>query len=145
MCDQRDITTHNSFQHILLLFTEITTLTQPAPDWCQPWCTHVRIHMHACMCVHVWRCIWMLFCPAELSSVGLIIVVISLGTSRETQEMGSPWKSHDGWRSADVLVPASRLSPAQEQPLGKKEPGCCNQPVKDWRAQVRLLWDGGLE
>lgn len=48
------------------------------------------------------------------------MVVISLGSIREAQETGSPWKSHDGQRSADVQVPASRLSPAQEQPRGEK-------------------------
>lgn len=79
-----------------------------------------------CVCVCLWRCIWM-FCPAGLSSVGLIIVVISLGSIREAREMGSPWKSHDGRRSADVQVPASRLSPAQEQPPRRKEPVLASQ------------------
>lgn len=138
-CDQRDMFTHSrtpfwspaktQMLHLVSYFvSDSFVYLNNNIHTASPWLVPRR----------VWRCIWMLFCPAGLSSVGLIIVVISLGSIREAQETGSPWKSHDGRRSADVQVPASRLSPAQAQPQGEKERGRSDQPMKDWRAKVRL-------
>lgn len=81
--------------------------------------------------------LWVLFCPAELSSVGLIMVVILLGTSRAAQEMGSPWKSRDGWRSADVLFSCLQAFTCSETAPRQKEAGCSDQPLWDWRVEVR--------
>lgn len=83
------------------------------------------------MCVSVCSCISVLFCPAELSSVGLIIAVISPGTSRDAGRR-APHKR--GVMDEEVLmlrVPASRLSPALEQPPRHKG-------ANERRAGVRL-------
>lgn len=83
--------------------------------------------------------LWVLFCPAELSSVGLIMAVILLGTSRAAQEMGSPWKSRDGWRSADVLFSCLRAFTCSGTAPRQKETGCSNQPLPGCRAEVWLF------
>lgn len=84
-----------------------------------------------------------LFCPVELSSVRLIMAGILLGTSRAAQEMGSPWKSHDGWRSADVLVSCLQAFTCSGTAPRQKEAGCSNQPLRDSRAEVTVLFSGG--
>lgn len=83
---------------------------------------------------------WVLFCPVDLSSVGLIMAVILLGTSRAAQEMGSPWKSHDGWRSADVLFSCLQASTCSGTAPRQEGAGCSHQPLWNWRAEIRLFY-----